>query len=192
MNKDHFFESINDEPSEEDCSSSFSEPTEEEASNSSDEGNESTNLSKSSKEIVASNLLSTAVEIAASSLSTTPVDDSVTSNVSMSIENSSARIVANVPSNVDDSQQNGLTGLERQVFRIEAKLNEMQSVMLQIQRMIISSSIGVSASIRPEEFPELPLITEDSLNKFEKDLSEESYMKKVVSDIEYLNILTNV
>lgn len=192
MNKDHFFESINDEPSEEDCSSSFSEPTEEEASNSSDEGNESTNLSKSSKEIVASNLLSTAVEIAASSLSTTPVDDSVTSNVSMSIENSSARIVANVPSNVDDSQQNGSTGLERQVFRIEAKLNEMQSVMLQIQRMIISSSIGVSASIRPEEFPELPLITEDSLNKFEKDLSEESYMKKVVSDIEYLNILTNV
>lgn len=97
------------------------------------------------------------------------------------LNRSENRITERIPSTADESQEYIQKGLEKQVCRIEAKLNQMQSVMLQIQRMVISSSVADTP--RPEEFPELPLLTEDAINKFESDLNEKSYKKNIVSSI---------
>lgn len=94
---------------------------------------------------------------------------------------------------VNDSKKKTTNSLERQVCRIEAKINQMQSTLSQLHRTIISSAVGVNAVPGPEQFPELPLDTEESMNKFETDLNEKSYRKKVVSvsieRVYFLNLL---
>lgn len=75
---------------------------------------------------------------------------------------------------------------EKQIARIESKVNYIQKMVLQIHRMMISSATG-SESHRTENvtelnnLPELPLHSVESLNKFERDLDTPSYRKKVVS-----------
>lgn len=87
---------------------------------------------------------------------------------------------------VNGSQKSSSNGLEKQVCRIEAKINQIHSTLLQLHRAFISSTIGVNASAGTEQFPELPIATEESMNKFEQDLCEISYHEKVVSMISVL------
>lgn len=70
---------------------------------------------------------------------------------------------------------------ERQYARIEAKLNQIHSLLIQIQRTCISNA--TTSLLELERIPELPLATEVSLNKFELDLSEDSYRQKIVSTV---------
>lgn len=82
----------------------------------------------------------------------------------------------------NESQKTTSDGLERQVCRLEVKVGQILSTLSQLHRAVVSSSIGVNAVPGPEQFPELPLVTEESMDKFENDLCEnDSYRKKVVS-----------
>lgn len=69
---------------------------------------------------------------------------------------------------------------ERQLARIEAKLDEMHKVLIQIQRASISGA--TTSLMESENIPELPLTSVESLDKFEQDLSDEAYRKKIVSN----------
>lgn len=71
----------------------------------------------------------------------------------------------------------------KQMSRIEAKVNRIQTVLQQIQRMIISTKIhdGSGNSDCAQNVFELPLQTVQSLDKFESDLSTPSYRNKIVS-----------
>lgn len=89
----------------------------------------------------------------------------------------------------DDPQKIVSNSLERQVCRIEAKLNNIQSTLSQLHRAIITSTID---SIDENQFPELPLDTEDSMNKFEKDLCDKSFRKKAVSIMSILIVMKNI
>lgn len=62
--------------------------------------------------------------------------------------------------------------LNRQLARLEAKIN-------QIQRASISNV--TSSLMQSDRVDELPLQTEETLNKFETDLSQDAYRKKIVS-----------
>lgn len=66
-----------------------------------------------------------------------------------------------------------------QMARLEAKLNEMHSILMQVHRACISNA--VSTQIESENVHELPLTSDDSLNKFEQDLAQKSYREKIVS-----------
>lgn len=68
---------------------------------------------------------------------------------------------------------------ERQYARFEAKLNQIHQLLIQIQRARISNA--TASLLESERIPELPLTSEESLNKFELDLSEHSYRQKIVS-----------
>lgn len=69
--------------------------------------------------------------------------------------------------------------LERQLARIEAKANQMHSLLIQIQRACISNA--TSSLLESDRIDELPITSEEMLNKFEVDLSQDSYRKKIVS-----------
>lgn len=68
---------------------------------------------------------------------------------------------------------------ERQFARFEAKLNQIHLLLIQIQRACISDA--TTSLLELERIPELPLPSEESLDKFELDLSEDSYRQKIVS-----------
>lgn len=71
------------------------------------------------------------------------------------------------------------TALERQVCRIEAKINQLHLVVMQIHRASISNV--TSSLLELDRFAELPLKSEEMLNKFELDLADVSYREKIVS-----------
>lgn len=70
--------------------------------------------------------------------------------------------------------------LQRQMARVEVKLNEIFAIVMQIHRAHISDV--VSTQIESENVPELPLKSDESLNKFELDLAQGSYRAKIVSN----------
>lgn len=69
--------------------------------------------------------------------------------------------------------------LQRQMARVEVKLNELFSIVMQIHRANISNA--ASTQMESENFPELPLKSDDALNKFELDLAQKLYREKIVS-----------
>lgn len=79
----------------------------------------------------------------------------------------------------ENGSQNAHT-VQTQMARIEAKLNEMYSIVVKIHRASISNAI--STEIESENIQELPLTSDESLQKFENDLSEQVYRKKIVSN----------
>lgn len=81
-----------------------------------------------------------------------------------------------VPLKENDSQ----SVQQKQLARLEAKLNAMQSTLMQIHRACISNV--VSTQMESENIQELPLTSDTSLNKFEQDLTQKSYRQKIVSD----------
>lgn len=69
--------------------------------------------------------------------------------------------------------------LERQMCRLEAKVNQMHLVVIQIHRACVLNV--TSSSLELDRVPELPLKSEEMLNKFELDLSQNAYRQKIVS-----------
>lgn len=63
--------------------------------------------------------------------------------------------------------------------RFEVKLNEMFAIVMKIHRACISNA--VSTQMETENVPELPLETDESLNKFELNLAQRPYREKIVS-----------
>lgn len=88
------------------------------------------------------------------------------------------------------------TVFSKQMSRIEAKMNHIQTALQQIQRMIIRNKIecGSSKSDVALSASELPLQTVESLDKFEIDLSTPSYRKEIVSfqRFVHLNIVVHI
>lgn len=84
-----------------------------------------------------------------------------------------------IESQMDPSESHNV----RMIARIEAKVNQVHNVLLQLQRMMISSQIAGSETDASSQLQELPLQTVDSLNKFEADLGVVTYRKQVVSNI---------
>lgn len=78
----------------------------------------------------------------------------------------------------ENRSQNAHT-VQTQMARIEAKLNEMFSIVVKIHRASISNV--VSTEFEFENVQELPLKSDESLTKFEIDLSEQVYRQKIVS-----------
>lgn len=68
---------------------------------------------------------------------------------------------------------------QRQMAPVEVKLNGLFSIVMQIHRANISNA--VSTQMESENVPELPLKSDDSLNKFELDLAQNLYREKIVS-----------
>lgn len=77
-------------------------------------------------------------------------------------------------------EKNGSQKLqERRLARFEAKLDKMHSLLIQIQR---ACNLTVTSSLlESNRIDELPLVSEEILNKFELDLSQDSYRQKIVS-----------
>lgn len=73
----------------------------------------------------------------------------------------------------------------RQMSRIEVKLDQIQTVVVQIQRMCITSKVG-GQSVK--QFSEIPLETVDQLEEFEAKLVRDEYRKDIVSIVINLNI----
>lgn len=72
--------------------------------------------------------------------------------------------------------------LDRHLARLEAKINQMHSLLIQIQRACISSAVSSLNKMNElDRINEIPLETEELLDKFELDLSQESYRQKIVS-----------
>lgn len=69
--------------------------------------------------------------------------------------------------------------LNRQLARLEVKINQMHLLLIQIQRASISNVTSSLSEL--DRILELPLQTVDMLNKFEVDLCQDSYRKKIVS-----------
>lgn len=84
-----------------------------------------------------------------------------------------------IESQMDPSESHNV----RMIARIEAKVNQVHNVLLQLQRMMISSQIAGSEIDASSQLQELPLQTVESLSKFEADLGVVTYRKQVVSNI---------
>lgn len=69
--------------------------------------------------------------------------------------------------------------LGRHLARFEAKINQMHLLLIQIQRACISNA--TTSLLDLDHIDELPLVSQDMLNKFESDLSQDSYRQKIVS-----------
>lgn len=93
-----------------------------------------------------------------------------------------------IPSETSESDSQKLNYVSRdQASRIEAKLDDLQGTMKQIQRMIISlSNSTVTLSNSENLIPKLPLTTEESLCKFEADLDDNMFRQSVVSNILFI------
>lgn len=74
--------------------------------------------------------------------------------------------------------------LGRQFCRLEAKIDQLHLLVVQIQRASIANL--TSSTLELDRIPELPLTSEEMLNKFEFDLSQDSYRQKIVSVQEML------
>lgn len=77
-------------------------------------------------------------------------------------------------------ESNSTNTLRKQVSRIEAKLDFFQNVMQQIQRTVISLTNGANVDVSENAVLNLPLTTEDSINKFDADLNEITFRQSVV------------
>lgn len=72
--------------------------------------------------------------------------------------------------------------LRGQICRVEAKLDNVQDIMRQIQRIVISFTNGCpNNSVSENNIPKLPLTTEESMVKFEEDLNDNAFRRSVVS-----------
>ncbi|XP_055312028.1 uncharacterized protein LOC129574272 [Sitodiplosis mosellana] len=75
----------------------------------------------------------------------------------------------------------------KQISRIEAKINQIQAVVLQIQRLCISSKVGREFSGVQTSFDELPLGTVSSLDEFNAKLDESSFRKQAFEHLAMIN-----
>lgn len=83
------------------------------------------------------------------------------------------------PEKIPFKENGSQSSVQKQMARLEAKLNEMHSILMQIHRACISNV--VSTQMESENVQELPLTSDASLNKFEQDLTQKSYRQKIVS-----------
>lgn len=71
-----------------------------------------------------------------------------------------------------------------QISRIEAKLDHIKDVMLKIQHMVISLATSSKNASATEPVPnflsEFPLMTDESIAKFEEDLKDSAFRHTVV------------
>lgn len=81
----------------------------------------------------------------------------------------------------------------KQVSRLEVKVNQIYDLLVQLQRMTISTKIGASEGPdKSHVLSELPLQTVDSLNKFESALGTVMYRKEVVKNLLFLHLPTHI
>lgn len=72
----------------------------------------------------------------------------------------------------------------KQMSRIEVKINQMYSCLVRVQRMVTAARISDSDnSNKSHILTELPVMSVDSLNKFESELGDPTYRKEVVSKL---------
>lgn len=83
------------------------------------------------------------------------------------------------PEKIPFKENGSQSSVQKQMARVEAKLNEMHSILMQIHRACISNV--VSTQMDSENVQELPLTSDASLNKFEQDLTQKPYRQKIVS-----------
>lgn len=71
--------------------------------------------------------------------------------------------------------------LRNQISRVEAKVDDVIDIVKQLQRMIISLNNG-SRAVTSISIPDLPLMTKESVEKFDSDLKDQSFRQSVVSN----------
>lgn len=108
-------------------------------------------------------------------------------NVSEIDSSNAEKIVSSNAEKIDSSNV-----LQKQISRIEAKVNNMQRILSQIHRMLIANSIGRcndgSIRLSTESVAGLPLLTIESFNKFENDLNDRTFREQIVSMKKNLNL----
>lgn len=114
-------------------------------------------------------------ELIDKSTSTKNTDNDVVDLPGLSIDVSNSGTDEKSTFEVNGSQK----PLERKLARFEAKIDQMHMVLIQIQRACISNA--TTSLLELDDIHELPLVSEEMLNKFELDLSQESYRQKIVS-----------
>lgn len=95
---------------------------------------------------------------------------------------------SSVPEKNPSKENGSQNALQRQMARLEVKLNEMFAIVMQIHRASVSNA--VSAQMEIENVPELPLESDESLNKFELDLAQRPYRERIVSRINRMLLST--
>lgn len=113
-------------------------------------------------------------------------DDLVALNLLQSGADNESESVKSIPFKDNELSKTDYYTANQQLSRIEAKLNQLNAVVFQIQRICISSRVDDDFEIHTPNSLGLPLETVASLNAFETKLSEPSFRKDVVSVLCYI------